>query len=128
MNKLQFNVQLCGDIPHFSHTEFRCPCGCDGYPAYLDARLVYRLELLRRHFGKPVHITSGLRCRDYNSTLKGASSASAHMLGRAADVYISGIHPKQIKAYWSSRGFGYTYYGTPNMGKACHVEVSDSDF
>lgn len=128
MTKLQFNVQLCGDIPHFSYTEFRCPCGCDGYPAYLDARLVYRLELLRRHFGKPVHITSGLRCADYNRSLEGSSTVSGHLFGRAADVYISGIHPKQIKDYWSSRGFGYTYFGTPNMGKACHVEVSVDHF
>lgn len=126
---LRYNTTLCGDFPHFSYIEFRCPCGdCNGYPHSLDARLLYRLECLRRHFGKPVHITSGLRCRSYNAFLPGSSKSSAHMVGRAADVYISGVHPKQIKDYWSSRGFGYTYYGTSNMGKACHVEVSDSDF
>ncbi len=128
MTKFEFNAQLCGDIPHFSYTEFRCPCGCNGYPAYLDARLVYRLELLRKHFGKPVHITSGLRCTKYNKSLKGSAPASAHLFGRAADVYISGVDPKDIVHYWKGRNFGYSYCGTPNMGKAAHVEVSDSDF
>lgn len=128
MTKLQFNAQLCGDIPHFSYTEFRCPCGCNGYPAYLDARLVYRLELLRRHFGKPVHITSGLRCSAYNKSLKGSAPASAHLFGRAADVYISGVNPKDIVHYWLGRDYGFAYCGTPNMGKAAHVEVSDSYF
>lgn len=126
---LKYNRILCDDFPHFSETEFRCPCGdCNGYPHTLDARLLYRLELLRRHFGKPVHITSGLRCRPYNADLPGAVNASAHLVGRAADVYISGVKPSQIVSYWKSRDFGFAYYGTKNMGNAAHVEVSADDF
>lgn len=126
---LKYNTILCEDFPHFSHTEFRCPCReCSGYPAPLDARLLYRLECLRRHFGKPVHITSGLRCRSYNAALPGSSKSSAHKLGKAADVYISGVKPSEIVTYWKSRDFGFAYSGTPNMGNAAHVEVSDDDF
>lgn len=118
-----FNLILCADFPHFSAIEFKCPCGCNGYPAQLDAKLLYRLEMLRRHFGKPVHITSGLRCRTYNSTLVGSSKTSAHIVGRAVDVYISGVKPEQIVRYWKSRNFGYAYCGTANMGNAAHVQV-----
>lgn len=128
MTKLEFNSQLCGDMPHFSHTEFRCPCGCKGYPAYLDARLVYRLELLRMYFGKPVHISSGLRCKKFNKSLKGSSPISAHRFGRAADVYISGVNPEDIVYFWKGSNYGFSYCGTSNMGNAAHVEVSDSDF
>lgn len=117
-----YNVRLCLDFKHFKASEFCCGCGC-GYPARIDAKLLYRLELLRKYFGKPVVITSGLRCKKYNASLKGSSKRSAHLTGDAADVYIKGIDPRDIVNFWLKRDFGYSYCGTPNMGNCAHVQV-----
>lgn len=122
LNNCDYNIRLCCDFPHFTAREFRCNCGC-GYPAKLDAKLLYRLELLRKHFGKPVVITSGLRCKSYNDSLVGSSKVSAHLSGDAADVYIKGVGPKDIVKFWKRNKFGYAYYGTKNMGNCAHVQV-----
>lgn len=122
LNNSMYNARLCSDFKHFRSSEFACNCGC-GHPAKLDAKLLYRLELLRSHFGKPVVITSGLRCKNYNRSLAGSSKTSAHLSGDAADVYIKGVDPKDIVKFWKKNKFGYCYYGTPNMGNCAHVQV-----
>ena len=43
------------------------------------------LEPLRAHFGVPIKINSGFRCRDLNDAVKGADN-SYHMKGRAVDI------------------------------------------
>ena len=43
------------------------------------------LEPLREHFGVPIKINSGFRCRDLNDAVKGADN-SYHMKGRAVDI------------------------------------------
>ena len=45
------------------------------------------LEPLRQQFGEPVYISSGYRCPALNKAVKGAT-ASQHMKGEAADIYI----------------------------------------
>ena len=47
------------------------------------------LEPLREHFGVPIKINSGFRCRDLNDAVKGADN-SYHMKGRAVDIQ---MHP-----------------------------------
>lgn len=123
MTKKEYNTRLASDCVYFDVSEFRCPCGeCDGYPAYLNSKLLVRLDDLRKNFGKPVIITSGLRCKKYNNSLAGSSSKSKHMTGKAVDIYIDGVHPSKIHKYWQKRGYGYSYYGTSNMGSACHIQ------
>ena len=123
MTKKEYNTKLSKDCVYFDVSEFACPCGeCNGHPAYLDSKLLVRLDDLRKNFGKPVVITSGLRCNKYNASLSGSASNSKHMTGDAVDVYIEGVHPSKIHQYWKRRGYGYSYYGTPNMGSACHIQ------
>lgn len=43
------------------------------------------LEPLRKHFGKPIHINSGFRCKALNEKVGGAPN-SYHTKGRAADI------------------------------------------
>lgn len=117
-----YNIRLCRDFTHFTAREFKCECGC-GYPTKLDAKLLYRLEVLRSHYKKPIIITSGLRCQKYNDSLVGSSKTSAHLKGNAADIYISGVNPKNIVKFWQKNKFGYAYCGTKNMGNCAHVSV-----
>lgn len=117
---------VCADAPHFVPSEFRCGCHgkkCSGYPVKLSPALVFHLELLRAHFGKPVVITSGMRCKSYNNSLKGSVKNSAHVKGKAADIYIKGVDPADIVKYWKGLNIGYSYCGTANMGNAAHVQI-----
>lgn len=43
------------------------------------------LEPLRRHFGRPITINSGFRCKELNKAVGGAKN-SYHTKGRAADI------------------------------------------
>ena len=45
------------------------------------------LEPVRQHFGVPIYLSSGYRCPALNKAVKGAT-ASQHMKGEAADIYI----------------------------------------
>lgn len=55
------------------------------------------LQPLRDELQRPVVISSGFRCPRLNRLIGGASD-SAHMYGRAADVKVPGMHPKEVCA------------------------------
>ncbi len=124
MTKAEWNKKVCTYAQYFSFREFKCKCGKCSSPAYLNPRLITYLDELRRHFNKPVIITSGIRCKRYNASLPGSIPTSGHLTGNAADICIKGVKPKDIHDWWLDNvPVCYTYYGTPNMGNACHVEV-----
>ncbi len=113
------------NIKYFKKEEFKCQCGgqyCNGYPAEMSSKLIDILEELRVYFGKPITITSGLRCKKHNAEVGGVSN-SQHMYGKAADIYIPGIDKAKIKAKAYELGAAYCYYGTANMGNAVHINV-----
>lgn len=45
------------------------------------------LEPLREHVGKPIHVSSGYRCRELNQLVGGVPN-SQHMKGEAADLIV----------------------------------------
>lgn len=45
------------------------------------------LQPLREHFGEPVRISSGYRCKALNEAVGGVSN-SQHVTGQAADIYL----------------------------------------
>ena len=97
---------------NFTVAEF----ACNGYDEVkIDTGLVVTLQQIRDHFGKPVNITSAYRPPAYNAKIKTASKTSKHMLGRAADIQITGISPITVAMYaqfLNAKGIGlYTYEG-----------------
>ena len=73
-----------GDISkHFYRGEFACRCGC-GFDT-VDAQLISVLEELREHFGVPIKVSSGCRCKEHNRAV-GGSEKSQHLLARASDI------------------------------------------
>lgn len=111
---------------HFKKSEFKCGCRgkyCSGYPKKVDPKLLGILEKIRADFDTPVTITSGLRCKKYNSKLTGSSPYSRHLKGKAADIYIPGANLAKIRSKAYSYGAKYSYYGTPNMGSAVHINT-----
>lgn len=75
----RFNVYL-------SHQEFRCRCSYPdcSYTLVLD-RTVSSFFLTRKHFGKPIIVTSGFRCQRHNKDVKGLAT-SFHLRGAAIDL------------------------------------------
>lgn len=87
-------------IKYFKRSEFACKCGkhCDGFPVEPDMELVKTLEAIREHFGVPVTISSGIRCKTHNANVGGASK-SQHMDGTAADIVVRNIPPERVAEY-----------------------------
>jgi len=57
--------------------------------------LAKNLEVLRKHIGQPIRVTSGFRSREHNRKIGGATN-SFHVLGMAADIQVSKMSPEQV--------------------------------
>ena len=79
-------------VKHFSKDEFACKCGgryCNGFPAEISHRVVEVLDTVREYTGKPVVVSSGVRCENHNTAVGGVGR-SYHLRGRAADFAVYG--------------------------------------
>lgn len=89
---------------HFYVDEFRCKG--DG-KVIIHPQLTAHLERLRASLGgKEIIITSGYRSPAYNKKVGGAAR-SQHMLGRAADIRIKGMSPRDVAI--AAKMVGFTY-------------------
>lgn len=87
---------------NFMVREFACKCSrCS--TVQIDDKLVGYLQQIRDHFGKALIITSGYRCEKHNAEVGGASG-SRHVMGQAADFYISGVKPAEVAKFAESIG------------------------
>jgi len=57
--------------------------------------LAKNLEVLRKHIGQPIRVTSGFRSREHNRKIGGAVN-SFHVLGMASDIQVSKMTPEQV--------------------------------
>ena len=79
------NLQL---TQHFQSDEFWCSCGCgkEGPNGnHISQSLVLKLEIVRTAINKPMKINSGIRCLEYNRSIK-SSDTSSHIKCVAADI------------------------------------------
>ena len=72
----------CRISKNFDESEFSCCCCGKNKVA---GELVAKLQELRDIINKPIHITSGYRCKRENKKV-GGSVHSAHLLGEGADI------------------------------------------
>ena len=89
------------DFKNFTMSELKCKCGgryCNGYPTGFSYELLGQLQQIRNHFGKPVMITSAVRCKQHNKNVGGISN-SKHLEGKAVDFYVKGITYKKLYSY-----------------------------
>ena len=136
-----YNVKTLA--PNFSPEEFKCECGgkyCTGYPSFMKKVELKNLQRIRDHYGKPITVTCGLRCKTYNSKCKGSISNSLHLTGYACDFYQKGVtdtlanRKKAIKYIKTLPHHHYTYgngcnsngyaVSAPYMGNALHTDTS----
>ena len=83
---------------NFKKHEFNCNCGCE-MPMTVELnvqQLAEELQYIRDFIQRPITINSGYRCESYNSTIPGSSSRSQHVLGKAADIVVSGMSSTEV--------------------------------
>lgn len=104
------------EIPHFKTHEFACRhCG----QVKVDPELLIKLETLRHLLGdRVVVITSGYRCPLHNKEVGGVKF-SQHLLGRAADVKVTGRTPAEVAQAARKLGFGFV----KTYARFTHVDV-----
>ncbi len=108
------------DYPNFTEAEMRCHCGCgraDMSPDFMAA-----LQRVRVAYGKPMNITSGFRCPEYDRKIGGKG---VHPTGQASDVAISGENVHHLLAaavVIGMRGLGIKQHG-PHATRFLHVDM-----
>lgn len=87
------------EIKYFDRSEFACKCGkCGGYPVEPKEKLIKVADRVRKHFGKPATVSSGVRCSQHNANVCGVSN-SRHLSGKAMDFSVQGIGGNTLLAY-----------------------------
>jgi hypothetical protein len=95
------NNDTWADVKYFRKEEFACKCGgkyCNGYPAEADKTLLTVADRVREHFGKAIHVSSGIRCKQHNANVGGVSG-SRHLTGKAMDFRVIGYTARQVLVY-----------------------------
>ena len=82
---------------NFSRKEFECK---DGSPMTENQfkniqELAKNLQVLRDELDEPINITNAYRSRAHNAAI-GGSQSSQHCLGKAADIYVKSLKPKEL--------------------------------
>lgn len=132
---------------NFSPKEFMCECGgkyCGGYPDYMKPSELKHIQTIRDHYGKPITITSGLRCKEWNRVLNGSVENSGHLRGLALDFWLPGVtdtvaNRKAAMRYFMSlpnhkftygkdmAGSDGIYRSASYMGNAMHTECYNTN-
>jgi len=94
------NIQVS---KNFKLKEFQCKDG--NHQVRLDSQLLKKLQELRDRIGKPIIINSGYRTKEYNKLI-GGSPNSQHLLGRAADISMTNMNPREVARVAEEIGFG----------------------
>ncbi len=106
---------------HFKRSEFACKCGECRHIA-VDYELVNVLENVRSRFDQPVTITSGYRCTKHNAAVGGART-SMHLTGKAADIQVKNVSPRDIQMYLKHEYPGK--YGIGSYSSFTHIDTRD---
>lgn len=99
-----------GKYPNFSRNEFKCTCGgkyCNGFPYEMEEKLIRNAQAMRDYFKKPVHVSSGVRCKKRNAEVGGVAT-SRHQYGKAMDFFIEGVTANQILG-WTTKNSEISY-------------------
>lgn len=88
-------------VKYFDRSEFACKCGgkyCNGFPVEPNELLITVADRVREHFGAPMRVSSGVRCKQHNANVGGASG-SRHKSGKAMDFCVTGKSANEVLAY-----------------------------
>jgi uncharacterized protein YcbK (DUF882 family) len=99
--------------PDFAEREFRCRCGCGR--AEMAAAFLDRLQAIRDRLGRPMVMSSGFRCPDYNAQVSTTGRDGPHTTGRAADIAVAGADAELVESI--ALDLGITGRGVKQHGR-----------
>lgn len=74
-----------GEYRYFRKSEFVCACcGAEN----MDHMFLLTLDALRESYGRPIHVSSGYRCPDHNSSVSSTGRNGPHTTGLAVDIAV----------------------------------------
>lgn len=116
----------CKDFKNFKYSEFKCKCGgkyCNGYPVAFSYDLANNLQKIRNYYGKPLTITSALRCKQHNKN-EGGVSDSKHLDGCAADFKVEDVSADKLLTYVKKLPYyRYAYVVSKSKG-VVHLDIT----
>ena len=82
---------------NFNRSEFECKDGTQMTENQFKniQELAKNLQVLRDELDEPVKITNAYRSPAHNQSV-GGSKTSQHILGKAADIYVDSLKPKEL--------------------------------
>ena len=110
------------DYTNFSKSEFTCHCECK--QTHMNEAFIFRLQLIRNEYGRPIHITSGYRCPLHNDKVSSTGLSGPHTTGRAVDVGVAlgdAFDLTAIAFLAGIRGFGFNQKG-PHKKRFIHLD------
>jgi uncharacterized protein YcbK (DUF882 family) len=86
------------------------------------------LQVVRDVVKKPIKITNAYRCQEHNTKVGGVKT-SQHILGKAADIQVDGIEPKEVADHVEAlmKSELITKGGVGRYSTFTHVDVRGSD-
>ena len=126
---ITFTVALMGDLTkNFSRLEVQCPCGCGAN--LINPFLVEKLQKVRNIIGRPIIITSGVRCEFYNASIKASMNSSYipddHGIGNAVDIACTNSKDRYELVEIAQKFFNRIGISGGSYGGFVHLDVDRS--
>jgi zinc D-Ala-D-Ala carboxypeptidase len=100
-------------VRYFKPSEFACKhCGAN----LMQADFLRDLDELRHEFGRPLIVSSGYRCPDYNANVSATGRTGPHTTGRAVDLRARGGDAYDVLSL--ALELGFTGIGVAQKGSA----------
>jgi len=118
-----------GDLSeNFSKLEVQCPCGCGANK--ISPVLIEKLQKVRNIIGRPIIITSGVRCEFYNASIKASMNSSHipddHGIGNAVDIACTNSKDRYELVELAQKFFKRVGISKGQYGGFIHLDVDRS--
>ena len=115
-----------GEVEFFTEAEFACShCRQE----QMQQEFITALDKIRREFGKPIIVSSGYRCPEYNAQISSTGERGPHTTGWAVDIAIAGAEAHALIDLALSHlvtGVGIKQHG-PFEGRFIHLDMLKSE-
>jgi uncharacterized protein YcbK (DUF882 family) len=114
-------------LKHFKEAEFTCRGACGR--ADMDPTFMLWLDKLRADLRRPMIVTSGFRCPEYNARVSSTGLDGPHTTGKAVDIGVSGEGAFYLISLAMSagvQGVGVKQNG-PHGGRFIHLDMLTHD-
>jgi len=105
-----------------------CPCSCGADK--ISSVLIEKLQKVRNIIGRPIIITSGVRCEFYNASIKASMNSShipdKHGIGNAVDIACTNSKDRYEVVELAQKFFKRIGISGGQCGGFVHLDVDKS--